>query len=297
MAISNFLRNAFGEVFLTMGVTEADIAEEQYELNLPKLDHDIEIQLETDGLIIGDGLENPDIMLSSPNQYFLFKQRPVLVYIRDQFLLQEKYRAHKFNPYHICFCEALKTAKKQQRFQSRYVVTYNTTGRFLVNITVREKGYGGSVRVLEKKEEQYEELHVCQDCLRRLNWKNFLDYCSGEEWWRGPGWKDRMRIVDQFSIREFFGTVKKNLIYHKELYGASLAPKKVYVLTPEEKRALKMRAGQRCEKCGSFLPYEKLYIHHIDHNEGNNNSTNLMVVCMPCHQGIHRMEGGYILDD
>lgn len=297
MAISKFLGNAFGDIFQTMGITETDLEAEQYELNLPKLDHDLEIQLENDGLIVENGLEDPDIMLSSPNQYFLFKQRPVLVYIRDQFLLEEKYRAHKLNPYHICFCDALKKAKKEQRFKNRYVVTYNTTGRFLVNITIREKGLYGNVRVVEKKEDIYEELHVCNDCLKKLNWKNFQNYCFGEEWWAGPGWKDRARIVNQFSIKEFFSTVKKNLIHHKELYGASLAPKKAYVLTPEEKRVLKVRVNHRCEKCGKFFSYDNLYIHHIDHNEGNNNVSNLMVICQPCHAAIHRMEGGYILDD
>ncbi len=297
MAISDFLHTAFGDVFHTMGITSADIEEEQYALNLPKLDHDIEIQLENDGLIIEDGLENADISLSSPSRYFLFKQRPVLVYIRDQFLLTDKYHAHKLNPFHICFCDALKEAKEQRRLKNRYVVTYNTTGRFLVNLTVRDKDGFGNMRVVEKRENQYEELHVCQNCLRMLNWNHFQDYCFGDAWWMGPGAKDRMDIVDRFSIKEFFGSVKSDLMHHKEFYGASTAPRKEYVLTPEEKQALKRRAGHRCEECGSPFPDEDLYIHHVDHNEGNNTISNLKVVCLSCLKSILRMEGGYILDD
>ena len=291
------IRDMFKESFDALGITDEMFEEEKFEMNLPKLDHTIELQLSQDGLEIEDGLQNKNMSMSCPHQYFLYQKRPVLVYIRDQFLESYKYQNNRFNPFHICFCSQLQTAKKENRYKNRYIVTYNQSGNFLVNITVREKNkYGGIVN--ERKEDNVRKnLRVCQNCLYDLNWDRFQDHCIGTEWWHGPGGWARNQIVQSFSIKEFLSKVKHSLINGDELYNVSTAPKKQYDMKAEWKERLKAAHGYKCDECHFAFTSSMLQIHHIDHNEGNNSNSNLAVVCAECHKRIHRQEGGYIGDD
>ena len=45
------------------------------------------------------------------------------------------------------------------------------------------------------------------------------------------------------------------------------------------------RDGNTCQRCGVG---ERLLIHHLDNNDRNNNLTNLIVLCSPCHLTLHR---------
>ena len=42
-----------------------------------------------------------------------------------------------------------------------------------------------------------------------------------------------------------------------------------------------------CERCGISLSNQKWDVHHIDENHSNNAVTNLMGLCVPCHQKFH----------
>lgn len=46
------------------------------------------------------------------------------------------------------------------------------------------------------------------------------------------------------------------------------------------KRKLIKERGKRCERCGWQLP---LTLHHIDHNQFNNEDENLKLYCRACH--------------
>ena len=45
------------------------------------------------------------------------------------------------------------------------------------------------------------------------------------------------------------------------------------------------RDNNACQRCGIR---KHLLIHHLDNNDRNNNLTNLIVVCTPCHLDLHR---------
>ena len=51
-----------------------------------------------------------------------------------------------------------------------------------------------------------------------------------------------------------------------------------------------------CQKCLNRFASNKLQIHHINHNEGDNSKRNLLVVCKNCHEKIHNKEGGVFID-
>lgn len=51
--------------------------------------------------------------------------------------------------------------------------------------------------------------------------------------------------------------------------------------------------GQFCERCGTNQ-YD--HIHHKDHDPSNNFPSNLMLVCLRCHQEIHRNSDMYHSD-
>ena len=282
----------FAKSLQMLGITSDEITEAMYDLRMevPPLDVSLKLQLEQDGFEAGgEILENKDIIFSEQHEYFLFKKRPVLVYIRDQYVTREDYEQGKLNRFHVCFCPALEQAKHQHRLKNRYIVTTNTSGRFFVNIEER-----GSGLILES--DVYKELDVCQNCLREINWKNFRSYCgAGEEWWSGGNYKQRQKIISSFSIDEFLKSVRRDLFSGAEGLSA-YAARKEYKLSQEFKNDLKYQCGYRCQKCGRLTVKSNLQIHHRDHNEGNNSKSNLMVVCSECHKRIHRSEGGYIGD-
>lgn len=53
------------------------------------------------------------------------------------------------------------------------------------------------------------------------------------------------------------------------------------------KRAL-LEYGEKCKLCGYDKHMEGLQVHHIDHNRGNNDITNLIVLCGTDHLLVHR---------
>lgn len=283
--------NLFEYSLKAMNVTEDDIADAMYDyrLDLPPLDTSIKLELENNGYEPEGGIFNKDISFTAPHEYFLFKKRPVLVYIRDQYVTWEDYKKDKLNKFHFCFCRALDEAKMQHRLENRYIVTTNTRGNFFVNINDRESRY-------PFEEGIYKRLEVCKDCLREINWKNFRSFCGGgAEWWKGGNYKQRQKIVDQFSIDEFLKSVRRDLFNGIEEISANVA-KKEYTLPTEFKNKIKFQRGYKCEKCGKVTVKSDLEIHHINHNEGDNSVSNLMVLCTKCHKKTHRAEGGYIKD-
>ena len=51
-------------------------------------------------------------------------------------------------------------------------------------------------------------------------------------------------------------------------------------------KRLRDEAGA-CQKCGET---ERLHIHHKDRNKHNQDPSNLIVLCLPCHRAEHRGE-------
>lgn len=216
---------------------------------------------------------------------FEYKNNIVLVYQRDQYLTRENYAQDNYTRFHLCFCEALRDAKTHNRLESRYVMTFDTSGNFLVNLFLLNG---------EKREQNvYRRLKVCQHCLRELNWKNFRKYCgTGRMTWKGGNRQMRQKIADEFDIAEYLLSVKENFAEFPPLNCVTVTPIKEYVLSPEVKAALKRNADYSCDFCRQQFTPDELEIHHRNHNQGDNRRDNLLVLCTSCHNMIHVVEGG-----
>ena len=292
----------FADVFQAMGITESDIEAELYDFNLPELVGAEREKLGSrEGLLVTrDTMANMES--AEPCGHIMYKGRPVLVYLRDQFLRKERYYQGHYNPFHICFCKALRDAKKEHRYEGRYVMTYDISGSFLVNMSIRDKDSRGRVYTEKKEQGVYIDLNVCQDCLHETGWKNFNAYIGpGVEWYKGGNFAMRRKLVASFSIREFLQEARKQqkLSYKlEELQGSCVkgsaltAIEKKYALTPQMKADMKKARDFCCDICHRKFTEKQLEIHHINHNEGDNRSENLLVICETCHDAIHNEEGG-----
>ena len=287
----------FSEVFNAMDISRADIAAEMYDWNLPPLP-----QSERDKLGSQEGLlMTKEVMagveIAQPQGAMLYKGRPVLVYLRDQFINSEKYNKEILNPFHICYCKSLQEAKRENRYENRYVLTYDTSGEFKVNLHVRDK-YGSNIITQEKEQNVYRRLKVCQTCLHDINWKKFRKYDGpGLKWWQGGNKRARYAIIDNFDIKEFLHDARKKQFEPfafgtDELSTSGATALKAYSLTSEMKQNLKDARENRCDSCHKVFPSRSLEIHHKNHNEGDNRRENLIVLCAACHTKLHKLEGG-----
>lgn len=281
----------FSDVLKTMDITEEDIKIAYGRMRLPKIDYALELKLRTTGLEVENGLRNENIEFCKPNSFIFYKQRPMIVYIKDQYQTIEKYNRQKFNPFHICYCEQLQENIMNHKMQ-RYVVTNNLSGDYIINVKVMDEDRN----VYHEEKERLEHLNVCQSCLRKLNWKNFNQFCNNTgigEWYQGGDAAGRLNIVKSFNIKEFFAQVEKDLFSGKlDLYSAAASLDDEYRLTGKEKYDIKKSRGFKCEYCGQRMQPDKLQIHHRDHNKGNNSYDNLVVTCHYCHDHVHEIEGG-----
>ena len=290
--LDNNILNLFSNVFYHLNVTSSDIKKEYRELILPKLS-----DFERTKILSIEGLpyieDKTELLTSNPIGQLVYKGRPVILFIRDQMLSIDKYTKKDYNPFHVCNCSALKDARLQNRFKGRYAITYNTSGIFHINISAFEI-INGRKNTYPNLESLDVKLKVCQSCLKELNWNNFNNYIGNEpEWWRGGDYYKRKDIVDNFNIRRFFEECHENFLLYEDYsdldYAASIT-QKTRTLPPEIKSYLKKTRNYICEICHKAFPENKLQIHHINHNEGNNLRSNLLVICDKCHDDLHSKE-------
>ena len=279
----------FREIFAIMGISDNQVELAAENFSLPPL-----TDAERNDLLKGKPVD-PKILRELMNNLaplvpFAYKEHIVLVYIRDQYLTQENYEHGNYNRFHLCFCQHLRASQKKNRYEARYVMTYNTNGKFLVNLF--------SLNGEPLEQNVYRQLKVCQHCLRELNWKNFRQYCgAGRAVWLSGNKAMRQRIVDEFDINEYLLTAQKNKSNFPPVEFTDLsAIKKEYVLPPSWKAALKKNADYTCELCRRKFGSEHLEIHHKNHNQGDNRRDNLMVLCCGCHAKIHAVEGGVCIN-
>ncbi|MBR3498477.1 MAG: leucine-rich repeat protein [Selenomonadaceae bacterium] len=274
----------FQKIFAAMGISDSQIKLAAENFSLPTL-------TAAERKDFSEGKEFDQKILEelgkkfAPLVPFAYKEHAVILYIRDQYLSRQRYAAENYNRFHLCFCQHLRDSQKKNRYESRYVMTYETRGNFLVNLFVDGE---------PREQNVYRRLKVCQHCLRELNWKNFRRYCgAGKELWKGGDRAMRQRIVDDFDIAEFLLSAKANESDFPPVEFTDVsAVKKIYVLSAQKKFSLKKNVDFTCEVCRKkFLPAE-LEIHHKNHNQGDNRRGNLMVVCKNCHAQIHAVEGG-----
>lgn len=291
--LDDAIMSLFSNAFRSLNISLDDLKYEYRMLGLPELS-----SFEREAIASRDGYkfdkkEESNFSIANPFGHLLYKGRPIILYIRDQFLSLENYEKKKYNPFHICNCEAIRKARMQNRLTGRYVITYNTSGIFNINISVIEN-YDQKRIIYNDIETQTVRLKVCETCLHELGWGNFNKYIGDtDEWWKGGDERKRKEIVRDFDIRQFFAECTSDILSYEDfsdLDFASSATQKKRTLPTEIKLWLKKSSAYRCEVCHKIFPENMLQIHHLDHNEGNNARKNLVVVCENCHRGIHLRE-------
>ena len=292
--IDEAITDYFANTLSAMNISDHDIKSVMYDMGLPALDFAEREQLSGDGIEITPDFADENIEMAEPQQFMKYKKRFIVLYIKDQFLKYGRYMYGNYNPFHVCWCNALKQAKAENRYDSRYVMTYNSSGSFKVNLSIRDYDKYGAPYTTKKEENVYKKLSVCQQCLYQLNWKNFRKYCGdGINWPKGKDSQKRFELAREFDIQEYMRYAKEQELFDHPVSGtASSSIMKKYVLTPQIKSDIKRSNGCICDGCGKVFKENKLEIHHKNHNEGDNRRENLLVLCSDCHDKVHAIEGG-----
>lgn len=196
-----------------------------------------------------------------------YRGQRVIVYIRDISKFRDDYKLPKF---HISFCRTLEQMTNNNRW-GKYVVANRDDGYFQICIN--------------NSEYKSEQLDVCQSCLDQLSWAGFSI--------SGMRKSERVNIVRDFSINEFFIQYPKSLFSITPKHTSDSAPANAYTSDwPIVSENLKMERGYKCEStaCGIVLSgndKKYLHVHHKNGQKNINSSSNLEVLCISCHAEEH----------
>ena len=165
-----------------------------------------------------------DEVVQLPDGTLSYKDRRVLLYIRDTSQYRDDYSDPRF---HIADCFTLRQMRENGR-SSRYVIANRDDGFFIVNFVNRNK-------------QQDKRLYVCQHCLERLNYKGFR---------AGMSKGSKSQAVKKFLITDFFAAYPKTLHHSIPTHDELTAPLNDY--TQDFSRislAYRERRKWTCESC------------------------------------------------
>ena len=195
--------------------------------------------------------------------------RRVILYIRDQaqYFVEDRNFEYKF---HVAGCMTLKAMINKKHY-AKYVLKREINNIFKVNLIINNESV-----------EKEMELHICKNCLSKLNWKGYKKASAAA----------KNFIYENFSIEEFFDSVnndnQKNFEVTPE-YTDATAPLNVYppnwaVIS----KVIRTEAGYICDECGKIFPDGRgLHVHHRNTIKSDCSRANLEVLCAACHQKKH----------
>ena len=164
--------------------------------------------------------------------------------------------------FHVADCDTLQEMRRSNRYD-RYVVTYRTDGKFIVNF------------LHDQVEEAERRLYVCKNCLDRLNYNGY----------RRRGYSGRNAIRDYFDLRAFFEKYDSQ-ITREPTHTDITAPVNTYPPNWEQiSYRYKEKRNWKCEECGVNLRDERkfLHVHHINGQKNDSNEKNFLALCISCH--------------
>lgn len=197
---------------------------------------------------------------------FEYQGRQVLLFIPNQFnsLADILHNSMNGNRFHVADCSTLQDMKQRNRY-NKYSVTNNLSGKFTIFHRNNE------LNTVES------ELHVCKNCLEKLNYKNY----------KNETYNKKQEIFENFDIGEFFERYSTLFEYlpnidieeHKEATAYTNNWKEV----SKNYRASK---NYICETCDTSFMKDKqlLHTHHMNGKKNDNSSNNLKAVCIDCHR-------------
>lgn len=219
-----------------------------------------------------EGLFHPSGLLVRDGQ-------PVLAYIRDHTSLGAYLDPGKCRRVHFTVCTALKSMKKQGRFE-RYRITNRQSNRYVVDVS---DGWG-------QTRERETELFPCQYCLGNIEYQGFRYEMPGNE---------KRFILENFDAKELFHLLGRRLTRFSEqnslLRRATKRAKSATLPSgyPDDWRkvseSIRHRRDFTCEGCGVRLSdYSRLLdVHHVDGDKRNVKDSNLRCLCKLCHNDKH----------
>lgn len=197
---------------------------------------------------------NPDTTLS-------INGIKVCIYIKNQrhgIDLTQRTSTYK---YHLCSCQTIQGMIAQGR-KGRYVATAREDGVFEVNA----QGYFAKAKGIDLT------LKLCENCRQMLISKGLY--------------------FQPFTLKEFYRRYQpliKETFQRTELVPVTEA----YAPNHQEvANAYKEKVNYTCQNCAVCCaqhPEKKrlLHLHHKDGNGANNSHSNLLVLCVNCHEAVH----------
>jgi hypothetical protein len=218
----------------------------------------------------GDGIEiSPSDIEFRHGRLLTHKGQQVLLYIKDSHKSDEDVKDILNRPrFHIYHCKKLEEMKQRNRFE-RYVVSRRADGRFSLIVTDQ---------LTQRKSEIETELNVCRFCLEALQ-------IDGYE--RGWDPSSKKKVVEEFSIRNFFRTYQTFFPARPSRFDVELGPDDVDYVKDWDRISREFRAKRNwtCDSCAADCSQDRglLHCHHVDGQKRNNSSGNLRALCVVCH--------------
>jgi len=213
----------------------------------------------------------------APSGLLSYKGMQVLLYIPDQgtaiaAVLDGNRNAGR--RFHIAHCDTLVEMKRKNRFE-RYIATRETTGSFAVQ---------GFDPLAQTERDGVAPLHVCQNCLKKLNYKFAQTNRSA------------VAVRDKFDLNEFFETYSSCFEYLPSRTSPVKGGTTYTADWADISKKLRSDSGWRCQGCSVTLSEHRhlMHVHHIDGVKSNNRPANLSVLCKACHRRQPLHEAMYV---
>lgn len=161
--------------------------------------------------------------------------------------------------YHLCICQTLEEYRIKKQHDDKFVT--------------HAVKWGSKTWALVDGKRSEVKMHVCKNCLRKLNYKGY-SYATEAE---------KESIYRNFDVSAFFKECTAYLPGTKHM--SLCVPRNEYPIGWDRIASDFKRRIPYCEFCGDR---QNLECHHIDGNKSNCGDRNLLVLCKSCHEKVHK---------